>query len=433
MGRYLPPRYLYGLLNELYGELPFLKSIAMSFHYPTAILVLAILIFVHEMGHFLIAKFFRVGVLEFAIGFGPKLFTWKGKETNYTLRAIPLGGFVRMVGDDPRMLTGEVSPEGQEVGGASPIEGTQSDFSPSQRALMNDESRWFLKQGYLAKCAIVFAGPLFNFLFAWVLAAALLFFVGAPEGSVSDGPVTIGPVSQGMPADRAGIKTGDRVKTVDGKPIAGYPELLNIVRSSGGKELEIVVERPGDKPEAPPQVMTFKVQPTATEKELDVLEGRDTSQATYRIGVGPSMGVPVYKPMPVWDSILLGGQYVADLTQTVVRLMKALVVGVLSPTKSIGGPISIIKQTAESAQAGLPAVLNMMILLNVSLGVMNLLPVPVLDGGHLTIFTIELLKGSRLSFSVQEMATRVGLCLLLLLMVFAIGNDIVRTFSIPWN
>jgi regulator of sigma E protease len=223
------------------------------------------------------------------------------------------------------------------------------------------------------------------------------------------------------------------VKTVDGKPIAGYPELLTIVRSSGGKELEIVVERPGDKPEALPQVMTFKVLPTATEKELDVLEGRDTSQATYRIGVGPSMGVPVYKPMPAWDSILLGGQYVVDLTQTIVRLIKALVVGVLSPSKSIGGPISIIKQTAESAQAGLPAVINMMILLNVSLGVMNLLPVPVLDGGHLTIFTIELIKGSRLSFSAQEMATRVGMCLLLLLMVFAIGNDIVRTFSIPWN
>ncbi len=406
---------------------------------PVAILILAVLIFVHEMGHFLVAKFFGVGVLEFAIGFGPKLFSWQTTETTYTLRAIPLGGFVRMTGDDPRMVHGELLVEEGSVGGASPIEGSQSDLTPTQIALVNDESRWFLRQGYVSKCAIVIAGPLFNFLFAWSLAVGLCFWIGVPEmANVPEGPVTIGSISPGMPAAAAGLKDGDKVKTIDGRPIVAFSELLQAVRDSGGKELEIVIERPvvGDSGDlagaaARTETVSVKVKPTADEKEIDVLEGRDASQATYRIGVGMALTGLTYRPIGFGEAVYAGGAHVVDLTYTTLRIFKALLSGVLSPRKTIGGPLSIIEQTAKSTQAGFPHVLEMMILLNVSLGVMNLFPVPVLDGGHLVMFTLELLKGGRLSFRFQDAATRVGMAMLLLLMVFAFGNDIVR--MIPWK
>jgi len=403
---------------------------------PVAILILAVLIFVHEMGHFLVAKFFRVGVLEFAIGFGPKLLTWQTTETTYTLRAIPLGGFVRMTGDDPRVVHGELPIDDGAVGGASPIEGSQSDLTPSQVALVSDESRWFLRQGYVAKCAIVVAGPLFNFLFAWLLASAVCYWIGvAVPAEIPVGKVTIGSIARGAAAEKAGLQRGDLLRTIDGKPIATFNDLLSAVRDSGGKELEVSIERakpltadmPAGSP-APVEVLSVKVKPVPNEKEVDFIEGRSSGQPTYRIGVGMPLA---YEPIGLGDALYTGGQHVVGMTYMTLRIFKALLTGELSATKTIGGPLSIIQQTAQSTEDGFPHVLEMMILLNVSLGVMNLLPVPVLDGGHLTLFTLELLKGGRLSFRFQEVATRVGMAMLLLLMVFAFGNDILRLS--PWK
>jgi regulator of sigma E protease len=397
----------------------------------TAILVLGVLVFVHELGHFLVAKFFGVGVLEFAIGFGPMLGRWQGRETTYSLRAIPLGGFVRMAGDDPVMVYGEsVVGAREEVSGASPIEGTQEELSEQQQALIKDESRWFLKKPYFPRVAIVLAGPVANFLFAWVLAFASYISLGLP--TLVDGPVTIGAVQKGLPAESAGLKTGDRVVSVDGKTVLSFKELVDVVRSSGGKNLEFVIQRQkGEAQNGQPaeaETLSVPVQPVSdASPELDVLEGKQPNQ-TFRIGIMPGMGNVSYTKVGVGVAAGAAASQVLELSRQTLRVLQGLVTGLLSPTKTIGGPIEIIKQTAASANEGWMAVVGIMIFLNVTLGIMNLLPIPVLDGGHLTLFTIEQLRGKPLSMRVQAAVTNVGLVLLLSLMVFAIGNDLVRAF-----
>jgi regulator of sigma E protease len=403
----------------------------------TAIIVLGVLVFVHELGHFLVAKFFGVGVLEFALGFGPVLARWQGGETSYSLRVIPLGGFVRMAGDDPVMVYGEsVVGARPEASGASPIEGTQEELTPQQQKLLRDESRWFLKKSYLPRCAIVLAGPVANFLFAWVLAFASYWMVGLP--TIVDGPVTIGGIQKGLPAAVAGLQSGDKVVSVDGKPVYSFTELVSIVRNSGGKTLQIAIQRrqakePGAQAEgataeaaAPMQELVIPVKPLSdASPELDVLEGRDINQ-TYRIGITPGMDNVTYAPVDLQGAAVAGAEQVVALSMQTLRVLKGLLTGLLSPTKTIGGPIEIIKQTAASANEGWMAVVGIMIFLNVTLGIMNLLPIPVLDGGHLTLFTVEQLRGRPLSMKLQAAVTNVGLVILLSLMVFAVGNDLVR-------
>jgi len=402
----------------------------------TAIIVLGVLIFVHELGHFLVAKYCGVGVLEFAVGFGPQLVRWQGKETTYSLRAIPLGGFVRMAGDDPSLVYGDASAgASSEVAGASPIEGVQDDLTPQQQKLLKDESRWFLKKAYLPKCAIVLAGPLANFLFAWVLAFGSYVAVGLP--TLIDGPVTIGGIQKGLPAESAGLKVGDKVLSVDGQAVTSFSGLVKIVQSSGGKILEFVVQRgknegagEASQAQGAPESLTIQVKPLSdASPELDILEGKEINQ-TYRIGVTPSMegSLSYTKVGPVEAGLAAAGQ-VVELSMQTLRVLKGLVTGLLAPGRTIGGPIEIIKQTAESAKRGTVELIFMMIMLNVTLAVMNLLPIPVLDGGHLTFFTLEKLRGKPLSMRAQAAVMNVGLIILLSLMVYAVGNDIRRAFS----
>lgn len=396
-----------------------------------AILVLGILVFVHELGHFLVAKFFRVGVLEFALGFGRVLASWQWGETTYRLRAIPLGGFVRMAGDDPRAVaSGEISSD--SVTGASAIEGTQGELTPLQELMVKDESRWFLRQPYLPRCAIVLAGPLFNFICAWFIASAVFAVQGVPTPKVG---TTVGTVEKDMAGDRAGIRELDKVISVNGVAIAGFDELVQIVRNSDGKSLEFVVERPLQKPDdadpiaelkGPSERITFSVTPQSGATEFDVLEGRDPEKPTYRIGVGPLVEEVTYHPVSIWKAMKGGALVIWDFSERTLRMLKALVTGRIAATKTIGGPIEIIKQTAVSAQSGFAGILAIMIFLNVTLGIMNLLPIPVLDGGHLMLFTVELLRGRPLSIRVQEAVMQVGMTVILFLMVFALGNDLVR-------
>ena len=394
-----------------------------------AIIILGILVTVHELGHFLVAKWCGIGVLEFSIGFGPILWAKTIKETTYSLRGIPLGGFVRMAGDDPALVFEGKAAQSHDAGGASPIEGTQH-LTAEQERMIADESKWFLKKPYLPRCAVVLAGPLFNFLFAWVLASSIYAFKGIPH--VEDGPVTVSSVVPGLPAAEGGVLSGDKVVSVDGKEVPTFQSFVDIVRGSEGRELHIVVDRPriapGQKvsPATEYDRQTLTVLPKPDVAEIDVLEGNQAGQKTYRIGITPAIGNVTYEQVGLVAAVSEGGQQVVALSLKTLRVLKALVTGLISPTKTIGGPIEIIKQTAASADEGLMAVISMMIFLNVSLGVFNLLPIPVLDGGHLTLFTIEKLKGSPLSMRVQQGVTQVGMGLLLLLMVFAIGNDLVR-------
>jgi regulator of sigma E protease len=401
----------------------------------TAIIILGVLVFVHELGHFLVAKYCGVGVLEFAIGFGPVLARWQGKETAYSLRAMPLGGFVRMAGDDPVMVYGEsVVGARKDAGGASAIEGVQEDLTPQQQKLLTDESRWFLKKGYWSRCAIVLAGPVANFLFAWVLAFGSFSFFGIP--TLADGPVTIGSLHPGLPAEQAGMKVGDKVISVDGAPLTTFSGLVDLVSGSGGRELDIVVKRKrvaGDAT-APSggvdeyETLSFKVKPRAdASPEIDALEGRPADKS-FRIGIERPYEGMSYTKIGVGQAASLAVAHVVGLSAQTLRILKRLLQGKLSPQKAIGGPIAIISQTAESAKRGMIEIIAWMVFLNVSLGVMNLLPIPVLDGGHLTFFTLEKLRGKPLSMRAQAAFMNVGLIILLCLMVYAVGNDLRRVF-----
>jgi regulator of sigma E protease len=403
--------------QELFERVPYLGA---------ALAVLGVLIFVHELGHFLIAKLFGVGALEFALGFGKPLFKIQGKETTYTLRAVPLGGFVRMAGDDPRLLTGEIEPL-SEAGGASPIEGSQEDLTPAQSAMLADQSRWFLKKPYLVRCAIVLAGPLANFLFAWVLGTGMFYVNGLPESQSN--PVVVGSITKGLPGDKAGLKPGDKVSTVDGRVVGSYKELVDVVRSSQGKPLTFVIERPiyetqdGEPSRYEPNTIT--VTPKAGFAELDVVEGRGGEESAFRIGIAPPI---VYVPCSFTDAFMAGGLQVVGVVKQTLHMFGALFRGALSPKDTVGGPLEIIKQTASSAQKGWMHLIMITILINIALGVMNLLPIPVLDGGHLLLFTIEKIKGSPIGMKTQMVATQIGMAFLLLLMVFAFGNDLRRIF-----
>jgi regulator of sigma E protease len=403
----------------------------------TAILVLGILVFVHELGHFLVAKYFRVGVLEFALGFGPVLTRFQFGETTYTIRAIPLGGFVRMAGDDPTMVHAGLNRSEQEIleqasAGASPLEGGEEKLTPIQEAMVKDSTRWFLKKPYGPRAAIVLAGPLFNFLFAWVLASGMYYTIGLPK--IVDGPVTVGGVSPGMPAESSGMKVGDRILTVNGDSVESYQKLIEVVRGSGGKPLAVKIERPVQESTGPSTVadtIELVINPQGSNPELDALEGTSGDKPTYRIGIAPAIKNVEYEEVGLLGAMVAGERQVVGLSLQTLRVLKGLLTGLINPQKAIGGPIEIIKQTAASASEGWLAIISMMIFLNVTLGVMNLLPIPVLDGGHLVLFTLELLRGRPLSMRFQEYAMRVGMTLLLLLMVFAIGNDIRRI--IPWS
>lgn len=413
------------------------------FEYPTigdmgiisAILVLGVLVFVHELGHFLVAKYFGVGVLEFALGFGRVLVRFQYGETTYTIRMIPLGGFVRMAGDDPTLVHGQPGQTEQELleqaaAGASPIEGGKEKLTPLQEAMVKDKSRWFLKKPYGPRAAIVIAGPLFNFLFAWVLAAGMYYTIGLPK--IIDGPVTVGGISPGMPAEVGGMKVGDRILTVNGEQVDTYKELIEIVRGSNGQPLNVSIERPQKEgSDAAGEKVDLVINPKAGNPELDALEGTSSDKPTYRIGIAPAFKSVEYEDIGFVQALGAGKDQVVGLSLQTLRVLKGLLTGLINPQKAIGGPIEIIKQTAQSANEGWIAVISMMIFLNVTLGVMNLLPVPVLDGGHLVLFTLEFIRGRPLSMRFQEYAMRVGMTLLLLLMVFAIGNDIRRL--IPWS
>lgn len=376
-----------------------------------ALVVLGILIFVHELGHFLLAKWNGIGVLDFSIGFGKKLWKRKIGETTYSLGLVPLGGYVRMVGDDPRAVaSGQALPsDGAELQEVSPID-------PDQAKMVMDHSKWFLKKGYWAKFAVVFAGPAFNFLFAWIVAMGSIAVFGL------DAPVEvsrIGDVFPGLPAEKAGLQRDDLVKAVNGTPVTTWAELASTISSSGGNPVKLDIERRAESGQI--ELKTLTLSPTLDIGELALLEEKG-AKPSFKIGIVP----PTERvPATLREAFLGGTSHVVFLSYITVKGLYGMVQGIISP-KHIAGPIFIFQQAAQSAKRGVDRLLEFMIFLSVSLAVLNLLPIPILDGGHLLFFTIEALRRRPLSLKVQEVANQFGMAVLLLLMVFALSNDILR-------
>ncbi|MBF0453504.1 MAG: RIP metalloprotease RseP [Magnetococcales bacterium] len=349
-----------------------------------ALVVLGILIFVHELGHFLTARFFGVRVLVFSLGFGPRLGGWRDKSgTEYQVSAIPLGGYVKMLG-----------------------EGDDEDTPVSEE----DRQYSFAKKGVWSRFSIVFAGPAFNFIFA-VFALSLAFMVGVGEPL----PV-VGPVTVGMPAQEAGIQTGDQITYIGEQPIASWDELSQTIKASEGGPLSFTVERDGQ---------TFQLTITPQTKEVVNLFGEKVKFPL--IGIAPSGEKRVVNYGPL-EAVAMGATQSWRMIELTVTSIWKLITQVVSPDQ-IGGPLMIAEMAGKTASQGTTNLLFFMALISINLGILNLLPIPILDGGHLFFFLVEAVKGSPVSETVQGFANRIGMGLLLLLMVWALKNDLMRIFA----
>lgn len=374
-----------------------------------AIIVLGILIFVHELGHFLVAKLFNVKVEKFSLGFGPKLLGKQIGETEYLLSAFPLGGYVKMFGEGGYIEGGESHhPETGEHSENDP-ESDTGELEETIELTEEEMARSFAHKPPLVRIAIVMAGPLFNLVFAWLV------FIVLCMGGIPTVTPKVGEVLKDKPAARAGVQSGDIIRMIDGRVISNWDEVSKSVTGSRGKPVEVIVSR-GD------QRISYTITPEP--RVAKNLFGEKVNG--FAIGVA-SAGEVVTEHFSPFMAVVKGTQQtwkVIDITvMSLVKLAQRVV-----PLDTVGGPIMIAKLAGQQASAGGASFLAFMALLSINLGILNLLPVPVLDGGHLFFYFWEIVFRRPVSQKVREYAQQVGLVLLLGLMVLAFYNDIVRYF-----
>lgn len=350
------------------------------------LVVLTVLVFVHELGHYLVARRNGVRVDVFSIGFGPELFGRTDKAgTRWKFSAIPLGGYVKMFGDADAA--------------SSPDADRAATMSEAERAVAFPHKR--LGQ----RAAIVAAGPAANFLFAVVVLWGLFATVGHPFPAAE-----VGDVVAGSPAERAGFQVGDEVLSVNGEPVQRFAQLSVMVRRSGGEPLIVEVARDD-------RTVALEVEPVLVETRT-APDG--TEVPIYQIGIAAptgSYGVLRSGAMAVDETV--------SLTWMTLSAVGEMIVGDRG-TEELGGPIRIAQMSGDVAQLGVIALFWFMAILSINLGLINLFPIPMLDGGHLLFYAIEATLGKPLGERAQEYGFRIGLALVLTLMVFATWNDLVQ-------
>ena len=353
--------------------------------------VLTPVVFFHELGHFLVARWCGVKILVFSIGFGPELLGFNDRHgTRWKIAAVPLGGYVKFFGDE----------------NAASV--------PDQAAIasMTEEERRdsFVYQPVARRAAIVFAGPLANFLLAIAVFTGLFMIFGRP----SDSP-RVDIVEPGKPAKTAGFKPGDLVLSIDGHAIDSFSDMQQIVSTSNGEPLVFEVERGGKQ-------ITLTATPAL--QEINDPFGK-RKQRILGIRRKPSPDDVHFQPVGAFKALELGVQR----TWFIVDRTLSYIVGVVSGREAadqLGGPIRIAQVSGQVATEGLPSLLSLAAVLSVSIGLLNLFPVPLLDGGHLLFYAIEAVRGKPLSERAQEMGFRIGLAIVVMLMIFATYNDILH-------
>ena len=337
-----------------------------------AVFVFGLLVLVHEFGHFITAKMTGMRVDEFAIGFGPKIISKKYGETIYSLRAIPLGGFNDIAGMDPDNNTAG--------------------------------NRGFCAKPVLSRMVVILAGATMNFILPIVLFFMIYATIGA--GVPSPEPI-IGGVIPSMSAEKAGLKEGDKILSVDGQAVTTWKDFTDKLKNMEvGQNILLQYER-GDK------ISEVTLSPTFNEQEKRVL-----------VGVQSSV---VYESKSIPESFTLA----IERTKEIITFMLESIVKLFQEpkqTENLAGPIGIIQMSGQVAERGFIPLLNFAALLSINLGIINLFPVPVLDGGHFVNLFIEAVRGKPLGAKAVAYTQRVGIALLLMLMLFATKNDIVRVF-----
>ena len=352
------------------------------------LLILTVLVFVHEFGHYLIARWNGVRVEVFSIGFGAELFGWwDSAGTRWKFSTIPLGGYVKMFGD-------------ADASSGLPAAGLA-------RLAQADREVSFHYKRLGQRAAIVAAGPAANFVFAIAVLAVLFMTFGQPYT-----PPEVGQVQPGSAAEQGGIRPGDVIISIDGRHIARFEDVQQAVRLNPGTPITIVVRRDGGERE-------LRVTPTPTEL---------TDRFGYRYEIGllgiARSGMEYIKRDPL-TALLQAGTETWNLSVGTLKAMWQIVIGTRA-VDELGGPLRIAQMSGEVAQGGMVAVLWFMAVLSINLGLINLFPVPVLDGGHLLFYAAEAVRGKPLGQRAQEYGFRIGLALVLTLMVFATWNDLVH-------
>ena len=349
------------------------------------LVVLTVLVFVHEMGHYLVARWRGVRVETFSIGFGKEIFGWTDRSgTRWKISWIPLGGYVKFFGD----------------AGVSSA-GSAQEIPPAERQFS------FHHKPLGSRAAVVVAGPAANFIFAILLFAGLFATVGQPFTT----PV-IAEVQPDTVAAQAGFRGGDRIVEVDGFAVQRFEDLMQLVLVGAGRQMDFVVLRDG-------QNVTLRATPGT--RTLTDRSGRE--HVVGYLGVR-SAGFEQVRRNPAEALWYAGKQTWFITTQTLVSVGR-MITGTM-PADDLSGPLGIARMSGEAAQIGVSAVIEFMALLSVSLGLINLFPVPLLDGGHLLFYAFEAVRGRPLAPRAQEYAFRLGLALVLMLMFFATWNDLGR-------
>src|SRR5215475_4381911 len=354
--------------------------------------VLSIVVFFHELGHFLVARWAGVKVLTFSLGFGPELAGFHDRHgTRWKISAVPLGGYVKLLGDDTEAST------------------------PSTEALANmtaeERAGSFHHKKVGARAAIVAAGPIANFLLAIVIFTCLFTFFGKPSTTAR-----VDKIEANSPAAAAGFQVGDIVTEIDGSKIGSFNEMQRIVSIHAGDKLTFTVKR-GD------QVVQLTGTPQLREDKdsFGNQQRRGILGITRQTAPGDSLTERVDPATALWLGI--------KETWFVIERTLAYIGGIFTGREAanqIGGPLRIAQISGQVATLGLTALINLSAVLSISIGLLNLFPVPLLDGGHLLFYAVEAIRGRPLSERAQEMGFRIGLGLVLMLMVFATYNDILH-------
>lgn len=359
------------------------------------LLVLTLLVFVHEMGHYLVGRWSGIRVLAFSVGFGPELFGWTDKHgTRWKFCAVPLGGYVKFYGDEDAAST----PDYKRLEAISPEE----------------RSRTFLGAKLWKRAATVAAGPIANFILAIAIFAVLFAVYGR---SVAD-PV-VAQVKENSAAAKAGILPRDRLIAIDGTPVATFDDVRRYVSVRPELEIKIRIERDGallDLPMVPER--TEISDQFGNKMEVGIIGiVTDQEAGNFRlVTYGPIEAIG-QGALQSWHIVTGTFDYLANL---VTGRMKA---------DQLGGPIRVAQASGQMATLGVAAVLQLAAVLSVSIGLLNLMPVPVLDGGHLMFYAVEALRGKPVGAAAQDVAYRIGFAMVLMLMVFATWNDISMFFG----
>ena len=464
------------------------------------IVLLGVLIFVHELGHFLAARSVGIRVDRFSIGFGPRIAGFTKGDTEYVISAIPLGGYVKMGGMDDEVM--EAIEGGKKNAREDEVADSAEDSAPpSTGAAESSRSDGFDSKSVGARAWVISAGVIMNLVFAFATYSFVAAGWGFPEVETTrigvldpeivpaqaqalleipagasivrigerpvshwgeireaileapDGPASIvfeapsgevqidlseselreqvyfsmdywlDPVidliTPGTPADRAGLESGDRVVAVDGEPVTTWPQLVSSVQASPNIEIELTLDRGG-------QRLTIPVTPSL-ETGLDRQSGETVTIG--QIGVLPVLPNVAFSSMPPLEAVAVGWDDTVFITREILGFLRDLVTGQVS-ARNLGGIVAIGEMSGQAAAEGLPMFLRFMALFSVNLAILNLLPIPVLDGGHLVFLGIEAVRGRPLSVEQRLRWSQVGFVVLMGIMALALGNDVLRLFGL---